>query len=269
MTTSLNARTLVVGASAGIGRAIADRLAESGASVVLTGRREAKLNEAVAQITSSGGAAYAIAADICDPSQCDRLVGEAVGFLGGLDMVVVAASAARLMLLADTTGDDWLTIMRTNVIGPALIARAALPHLPADSLVAFLSSESVGGPYHGLGPYTTSKAALEESIRAWRVEHPDIRFCCVTVGATDDTDFSRDFDMELAGRLLPEWISRGKLPAKFMKSAPLGAAIADTLSTVLASPGVSCEQITLRAPGGPMQGGVDSLLETIKETSAG
>jgi NAD(P)-dependent dehydrogenase (short-subunit alcohol dehydrogenase family) len=267
MATSLNARALVVGASAGIGRGIADRLAESGASVVLTGRREAKLTEAVADITASGGAAFAVTADICEPSQCERLVEEAVGFLGGLDLVVVAASAARLLMLADTGGDDWLTIMRTNLIGPALVARAALPHLPADSLVAFLSSESVGGPYHGLGPYTTSKAALEESIRAWRVEHPDVRFCCVTVGATDDTDFSRDFDFELAGRLLPEWISRGKLPAKFMKSAPLGAAIADTLSTVLASPGVSCDQVTFRAAGGPMVGGAGPLLETVKETS--
>ena len=54
-----------------------------------------------------------------------------------------------------------------------------------------------------------------------------------------------------------------------MASVPQTQSNANDISTVLASPGVSCEQITLRAPGGPMQGGVDSLLETIKETSAG
>jgi NAD(P)-dependent dehydrogenase (short-subunit alcohol dehydrogenase family) len=239
-------------------------LTQAGASVVFSGRREAKLQEAIAE----AGGGFPVVADICEPAQCERLVAEAVGHLGGLDLIVIAASAGRLLMLADATGDDWLTMMRSNVIGPSLVTRAALPHLAPNSVVAFLSSESVGTPYHGLVPYTTSKAAMEETVRGWREEQPDIRFCCVTVGATDDTDFSRDFDMDLAIKLFPEWVGRAKIPAKMMKSPELGTAIADTLATVLVSPGLNCDQITFRAPGGPLREGIESMLNRVEETTS-
>jgi NAD(P)-dependent dehydrogenase (short-subunit alcohol dehydrogenase family) len=196
------------------------------------------------------------------------LVERAVELLGGIDLLVIAASLSGLQLLRDTTSDDWERVLRTNVIGPSLLVREALPHLPEAAVVALLSSESVGQPYPGIVPYTVSKAALEELVRGWRAEHPALRFSCVTVGATGDTDFSRDFDMELGAKLFPTWVALGKLPARFMTSRDLGAAIADSLAVAVNTPGIDVQQLTFRPPGGPHTGDTDFMLDVVSGAAA-
>lgn len=253
-------RALVVGASAGIGRAAALRLGELGFEVAVVGRRQARLDEVVASI---GG--HAIVADVSDPGQCRALVEEAVDVLGGIDLVVHAASTSQLKLLADSGADYWTEVLHTNVVAPALVAAAAVPHLAAGAVLCLLSSESVGQPYPGIVPYVVSKAALEELARGIRAEHPEIRVCCLQVGATNDTEFGRDFDMELGAALFPRWIALGKLPAQFMNAAELGGAIADTMALAVRSPGLDLQTLVIRAPGGPMLAGLDGLLDQLAE----
>jgi NAD(P)-dependent dehydrogenase (short-subunit alcohol dehydrogenase family) len=252
-------RALVVGASSGIGREVALRFAALGADVAFHGRRRDRLEEAV---TRSGGG-HVVVADVSDPAQCDALVAEAVAELGGLDALVFAASSSRLSLVQDTDAEEWARVFASNVIAPALVARATLPHLSPGGVCAFISSESVGAPYHGLIPYGASKAALEEVVRGLRIEHPAHRFACIRVGNTAPTEFGRDFSPELAGELMPKWVALGRIPAEAMDAEELGRAIADTVAITLASPSIELQDMVVRAPGGHFAGDVTSLVAEV------
>jgi len=232
-------RVMVVGASSGIGRATAKCLA--------------------------GG--VAVDADLRDPDQCHSLVERAAASVEQLDSLVFAASASSLAMTADAGADVWRTVLETNVMAPALVTRSLLAHLTPGAFLGYLSSEIVGQPYHGLAHYASSKAALEELIRALRVEHPAFRFCCIRVGATPDTDFARDFSPDLMVELTPQWIARAKLPATFMAAQEVGAAIAGAVGIAFASPGVDVQDLTLRPPGGPMEGDFPEIAQMIAEAN--
>lgn len=206
----------------------------------------------------------AFAAELRDPSQCEALVDAAAGRLGPMDALVFAASTSPLALTRDADADVWRSVLETNVMAPALVTRRLLAHLAPGAFLGYMSSEIVGQPYHGLGHYATSKAALEELVRSLRVEHPEYRFCCIRVGATGDTEFARDFSPELSAELFPHWVSRAKLPASLMVSADVGKAVGQLLVTVLSTPGVDVQDFTIRPPGGPFVGGVGDLVEGVK-----
>lgn len=261
-------RALVVGASSGIGREVGLRFAALGADVAFHGRRLDRLEEAVAQ----AGSGHAVVGDVSDPHQCETIVAEAVAHLGGLDLLVFCASQSRLSLIQDTDAAEWASVFASNVIAPALVARAALPVLTPEAVCAFISSESVGMPYHGLIPYSASKAALEEVVRGLRIEHPGLRFGCIRVGQTQPTDFARDFSPELAGELLPKWIALGRMSANFMDVEEIGRAIADTLATAVTTPTVDFQDMVLRAVGGAFTGDVGSMaqdIETLRDSVYG
>ena len=254
-------RILVIGASSGIGRATARRLSELGATIVAVGRRRKLLDELVEEM----GGGYAVEADLRDPDQCRSLVERGVEKVGTFDGMVFAASVSSLAMTADAQADIWRTCMETNVIAPVLVTSSLLPHLTPGGFLGYLSSEMVGQPYHGLTHYGSSKAALEEMIRGLRVEHPDYRFSCIRVGATGDTDFSRDFSPELAVELSRTWVDTGKIPANLMTSDELGTAIAGVVAIAFACPGVDVQDVSLRPPGGPMTGEMPDVAEQISE----
>jgi NAD(P)-dependent dehydrogenase (short-subunit alcohol dehydrogenase family) len=205
------ARVLVVGASSGIGREVAVQLGAGGARVVLAARRVDRLAEAVAAVSAGGGdGARAVACDVREPAQCDAVVAEAVADLGGLDAVVYATAVDPLVRLVDTDLDRWRQVYETNVFGASLVTRAALPHLTeSGGRMVYISATSVGRPLPGMGAYETSKAALDELVRAWRGEHPEIGFCNVAVGNTLGTEVHQSWDRDLLMELAPVWESRG------------------------------------------------------------
>jgi NAD(P)-dependent dehydrogenase (short-subunit alcohol dehydrogenase family) len=231
---------------------------------VAVGRRRKLLDDLIEEM----GSGYAVEAELRDPDQCQSLVERAAACVDGFDALVFAASASTLAMTADAGADVWRTVLETNVIAPALVTRSLLPHLIPGAFLGYLSSEVVGQPYHGLAHYASSKAALEELVRALRVEHPAYRFCCIRVGATPDTDFSRDFSPQLAAELTPMWISRAKLPASFMTARELGVAIAGAVAMAFASPGVDVQDVTLRPPGGPFVGEMPDVAEMVAEVNS-
>ena len=255
---------MVVGASSGIGRAAARCLAQWGAVVVAVGRRRKLLEELVQEM----GGGFVVDADLRDPDQCHSLVERSAAHVQEVDALVFAASASTLALTADAGVEVWRTVLETNVIAPALVTRSLLPHLTPGAFLGYLSSEIVGQPYHGLAHYAASKAALEELVRALRVEHPSYRFCCIRVGATPDTEFARDFSPVLAAELTAQWIARAKLPATFMTAQEVGAAIAGAVGIAFTSPGVDVQDLTLRPPGGPRVGDFGNVAEMIAEVNA-
>jgi NAD(P)-dependent dehydrogenase (short-subunit alcohol dehydrogenase family) len=244
-------RILVVGGSAGIGRGIALAAGRAGASLAVVGRRADRLQEVVKTL----GSGSAIAADIRDADACSRLVGDAVAALGGLDALVFAAGVSILAPLDEIEPRVWHDILATNSIAPALITQAALPALVPGGVVIFLSSITVGGGHHGLAAYAASKAALDRTVRAWRMERPDKRFVCLAVGDTLGTEFHRDFDPQQIASLAPRWVSAGVIYEQRMEADDLGLGIAELLALLFAHPQFTIPELTL-VPPGPMLSGV-------------
>jgi NAD(P)-dependent dehydrogenase (short-subunit alcohol dehydrogenase family) len=202
-----SARILVVGASSGIGREVARQLGAGGARVVVAARRADRLHEVAAELGPDAGS---VVCDVRDPAQCDAVVVAAVDQLGGLDVVVYATAVDPLVRLVDTDLEEWRRVYETNVFGASLVTRAALAPLTASGgRMVYLSATSVGRPLPGMGAYETSKAALDELVRAWRGEHPEIGFCNVAVGNTLGTEVYESWDGALLTELSPLWEARG------------------------------------------------------------
>ena len=149
---------IVTGAGTGIGAAVARRLAADGFGVVLTGRRR----EPLEQVAGEAGAETAVVTgDVGDPSTADALVAAARERWGGVDAVVLNAGIGESRPAGEETAEGWDAVMRTNLDGAFLVARAALPALVErrGALVAVASVNAMrAGP--GWAAYCTSKAGL-------------------------------------------------------------------------------------------------------------
>jgi len=238
---------VVVGASAGIGRESARWFARRGARVLAVGRRADRLDE-LASSDDFAAAMTVCAVDVTTPEGPATVASEAAE-LGPIDLLLYAAGASPLAELADTDAEMMSTVFATNAVAPSQICRALLGRFAPDAIVAFMSSESVGRPRRGLVTYSASKAALEELVRGWRVEHPSIRFSSVCVGATIGTDFSREFGSELLGDALVEWIRTGQLSERQMEPVEVGEAVAQILAVAMTQPGIDVTSFAVQPPG--------------------
>jgi NAD(P)-dependent dehydrogenase (short-subunit alcohol dehydrogenase family) len=237
-------RVLLIGASAGIGRALAIRLVRDGAQVVMSARRGAELEKTAAE----AGGGIPVQADITSAEDCERLAGVVRERLGQADILVSSVGVAVLRLMAETEPADWRSTFETNVIGFHQVLRACLASLTPNAIVAAMSSESVDEPRAALGAYSASKVALERTITAWRTEHPGFRFCRIRVGATTPTDFSSGFDMPTLERVLDEWAKRGLAQQQFMTPAEVAGTIAGLLGVASDYPGTCLDEVTVRSP---------------------
>lgn len=156
-------RALVTGASRGIGRAVALRLAAEGASVALNyraGREEAEA--VVAEIEASGGSAAVLQGDVSVAAEAEALVGAAEAALGGLDILVNNAGATRDNLLMRLSEDDWDAALNTNLKGAFLCAKAAIRPMLRQRFGRIVNMSSVvaltGNP--GQANYAAAKAGL-------------------------------------------------------------------------------------------------------------
>jgi NAD(P)-dependent dehydrogenase (short-subunit alcohol dehydrogenase family) len=231
------ARTVVIGASSGLGRCIGVGLAQKGTQVALLARRLERLERAAKE---AGPEAVAIECDICDENSIRSAIDSAAESLGGIDNLVYTPAIGPLVRLVDTDADTWRRVFDTNVIGAALATAAAVPHLTeSGGKVVYLSSDAgtYGPPWHGLGAYGVSKSALERLIESWRVEHPEIGFTCLVVGECGggegdaQTGMTAGWDMDLAAKAYPLWVSRGCMPGRLMPVEDLIEVVHTILST--------------------------------------
>jgi NAD(P)-dependent dehydrogenase (short-subunit alcohol dehydrogenase family) len=229
-------RVLVIGASSGLGHAIAMAVAGEGARVALAARRTDLIEMAAKQ---AGNDAVALTCDVSDGRACANLVGAAVEALGGLDAFVYAPALGTLTRLIDADAQMWHDVFATNVVGAAQVTRAALPYLTeSDGAALFISSISgtVSPPWPGLGLYLVSKAALERMVSAWRIEHPDVRFGCLVVGPAGSSpeapsEFGRTWDTRLAEELMPTWLQRGLMTGALVSPADVCNQVINMVTT--------------------------------------
>jgi NAD(P)-dependent dehydrogenase (short-subunit alcohol dehydrogenase family) len=207
-------RTVVVGASSGLGRCIGVGLGQRGASVALLARRRGRLDDAAKE---AGPGTLAVECDVTDEASCRAAIAAAAAELGGIDALVYAPGIGPLARLVDTDAETWRRVFDTNVTGAALVTTAAVPHLTESAGTAvYLSSVSASltPPWPGLGAYAVSKAALDKLVEAWRAEHPGIGFTRLVVGdcaggeGDSMTGFTEGWDGELAAELATIWVER-------------------------------------------------------------
>ena len=215
-------RTVVVGASSGLGRCIGVGLTQRGAQTALLARRAERLDAAAKE---AGPGTVAITCDVTDTASVQAAIEEAAEKLGGIDALVYTPAIGPLARLVDTDAETWRRVFDTNVIGAALVTAAAVPALTESRGAAvYLSSVSASytPPWPGLGAYLVSKAALEKLVEAWRAEHPVIGFTRVVVGdcaggeGDSMTEFSTGWDPELAADLASTWAARNLLAGSLL-----------------------------------------------------
>ena len=223
---------LVSGAGAGIGRAVAHRLASEGATVACLDLAHGKADETAASLQG----AIAIEGDIADAGACVRAVAATVDRFGQLDVLVNAAGIAASHRIATFPEADWRRIIEVNLTGTFLLSQAAVAALVARR-GAIVNLASVAGlratPYNAA--YCASKGGVVMLTKSMAVElaRDGVRVNAVCPSAVD-TDLLRGFslpddaDMQLLGRAASPM-------GKILEPTEVAAAVAYLASSEAAS----------------------------------
>jgi len=197
---------LVTGASRGIGKAIAARLAAQGALVVCAARGDNAKATADA-IVAAGGKAQAIALDVTEDAAVAKAPGDIVERHGRLDIVVSNAGIARDQLLMRMKREDWDAVIATNLTATFTLAQAAIRPMLKQKGGRIIAVSSVVGEIGNAGQtnYAASKAGLIGFAKALarEVASRGITVNVITPGMVD-TDMTR----EIAGKAQVDWAAR-------------------------------------------------------------
>ena len=220
---------LVTGASQGLGRAIAEALAASGATVALVARSADKLAEVAGAIVAAGGKAEAFPCDVMKAEAIQQVVDAVVEKLGRLDILVNNAGVTRDTLLPRMSDDEWDTVLTTNLRGPFLFMRAASRPMMQQRYGRIVNVASVSGLIGNPGQanYSASKAGL---VGLTKTVAKELAGRKITVNAVAPGFIASDMTAALGDVLLDE--VKKRVPAKRLGEA---TEIADAV-LFLASP---------------------------------
>jgi len=153
---------VVTGASQGIGRACALKLAERGATVAVTARNQEKLNELAAQITAGGGKVAAFPLDVSEEEQIKSVFKAAIAQLGKIDILVNNAGITRDQLVMRMKRADWDVVLNTNLTSAYLCTQQAIGSMLKQRWGRIINITSIFGQtgQAGQANYASSKAGL-------------------------------------------------------------------------------------------------------------
>jgi NAD(P)-dependent dehydrogenase (short-subunit alcohol dehydrogenase family) len=217
MIRKLSGTTVVItGATSGIGRETAREFASAGAKIVVSGRRQDRLLELVAEIETKGGQALAVPTDVAYQAQVESLIEAAVKHFGRVDVLVNNAGVAIASRFEDLPLEDFRRLMDVNFWGAVYACRAAVPQMRKQRGGVILNVSSIFGkrgmPFETA--YCASKFALAGFSEALRVElmSENIDVCTIFPGAVETEIF--DAAANNTGLELPGYVP--KFPAKQM-----------------------------------------------------
>ncbi len=179
---------LITGAARRLGRLTALALAEAGADVAVTFLKSARdVQQTVKDIEKTGIRTLAVRCDVTDPRSVRAAVTEAIRELGGLDILINNAGKYETVSFDDLKLEQWDAMFATNVRGPFLVSKEALPHLQKRG-GRIINLGSLGGlrPWASNAHYCSSKAALHMLTRVMaKALAPEIAVNCVAPGMID------------------------------------------------------------------------------------
>jgi NAD(P)-dependent dehydrogenase (short-subunit alcohol dehydrogenase family) len=176
---------LVTGASQGLGRALALAYTKEGASLVVNSRSDEGIRPVAEEVEGLGAEVLAVAADVSRGEDARRLVDEAVGRFGGIDVLVNNAGLlGPRVVIEEYPEEEWRRVIDANLTGPYLVSKAAIPHLRnGASIINVVSGVSVEGRAEW-GAYSVSKFGVEglSQILAAELEGRGVRSNAVDPG---------------------------------------------------------------------------------------
>jgi NAD(P)-dependent dehydrogenase (short-subunit alcohol dehydrogenase family) len=175
---------VITGANQGVGLGIAQEFIGQGAQVVITGRRQAELDNA---ITELGPQSSGIRADVSIQSEMQQMYETVIERHGRLDAVVANAGVGDSNPLGKITEDQFEHIININLKGVLFTVQLALPHLPRDGTVVVIGSTASIQGLPGMAVYGSAKAGVRGALRAWiqDIRGTGIRINILSPGAID------------------------------------------------------------------------------------
>jgi meso-butanediol dehydrogenase / (S,S)-butanediol dehydrogenase / diacetyl reductase len=165
-------RAIVSGATSGIGRAVAVRLAGRGAVVAVLGRNATAAKDVASEVTAAGGIPFIAPTDVTDSGQVETSVSRFVAEYGGIETVVSAAGIALAGTATDTPLSDWDRILATNLNGSFYLARFTIPELiKTRGTFTAISSDAGVQAACGFAAYCTSKHALQGLVKCLALDY--------------------------------------------------------------------------------------------------
>ena len=204
---------VVTGGSRGIGLAIARALVSRDATVAITATSDARLRAAAEELTLARESATVlpIRADVTRHAEMEQAIGRVATQCGGVDILVNNAGVGLFRAVADTSVDEWQTVISTNLSGVFYSCRAALPHLRARGGGWIINISSLAGrhPFPDGAAYCASKAALNAFSEALmqEVRYDGIRVAYVMPGSVR-TEFGAQRPGGDDWRLSPEDVAQ-------------------------------------------------------------
>lgn len=159
-----NKVVLITGGSSGLGFAIAEVFVSQGAEVIITGRRQPQLDEAVSRL---GGNVSAVRTDISSPAELADLYTHISAVHGRIDVLIANAGMGEVEPLGAITEAGFDRVFATNVKGTTFTVQGALPLMGEGSSIVIIGSTSSINPGPGLSVYGATKAALRAMLRSW------------------------------------------------------------------------------------------------------
>jgi 3-oxoacyl-[acyl-carrier protein] reductase len=185
---------IVTGGGTGIGRQMAQGLAEAGADLVLCARKAERCEQAASELEQLGVRAIGLGCDVRDPEQVQHVVTKAVEELGGVDILVNNAGIGTFANVAEMSDEDWNRVLETNLTGVFYCCSAAIPQMRTRGGGWIINISSLAGKnaFVGGAAYCASKAGLNAFSEALmqEVRHDRIRVSYVMPGSVA-TEFSR------------------------------------------------------------------------------
>jgi meso-butanediol dehydrogenase/(S,S)-butanediol dehydrogenase/diacetyl reductase len=199
---------VITGAGVGLGRALARRFAGEGESVVLLGRTAAKVEAVAAEI---GARAMAVECDVSLPDSVRAAFAKISARHPRIDVLINNAAVYEPFLVAEATDDQILKTIATNLAGPILCCRAAIPLMGRGGHIINVSSESVELPFAYLSLYQCSKAGLERFSQSLvrELEPNGIRVTNVRAGQMLDEGKTWNIDPAMGARFMQACLAAG------------------------------------------------------------
>jgi NAD(P)-dependent dehydrogenase (short-subunit alcohol dehydrogenase family) len=195
---------VITGGGTGIGQAIALAFAREGAQVVVAGRRKGKLEGTVLLLQQAGCSTLALECDVTKAADTERVVKSAEDAFGKVNVLVNNAGALSVSTVENIAEEDWDRVMSTNVKGPFLMSRAALPAMRRAGGGSIINIGSVLGlvAIRDRAAYCASKGGVTMLTRAMALDHANdnIRVNCLCPSIVE-SDMTRNLFAETeAGR---------------------------------------------------------------------